>query len=136
MEKNENRKMTDAELSAVAGGMEPAPSAIPVSGAEIFARAKKELGKPYQWGAIGPDAYDASGLVCYCITGTHMRIGTEGTFMGWPRVSDPQPGDICVSGSHCGIYAGPGMMIHAPTFGAVVSYGGIQGDMIIVRCPG
>lgn len=140
MDKNENRKLTAAELEGITGGMEPAPapvpSVLPASAAEIFKRAQQEIGKPYQWGAVGPEAYDASGLVSYCITGVHARVGTEGTFMGWPRVSDPQPGDICVSSSHCGIYAGVGRMIHAPTFGAVVCHSGIPGGMIIVRYPG
>lgn len=53
--------------------------------------------------------------------------------MGWTRVSDPQPGDMCTSAIHCGIYVGPGQMIHAPTFGQTVTYGPIQSDMIIVR---
>ena len=124
---------SDAELERVTGGVSPDPA--PRSFAAIAARAQQELGKPYAWGAVGPSEYDASGLVSYCLTGMHMRIGTEQTFMGWPRVSDPQPGDVCVSSSHCGIYMGPGSMIHAPCMGASVSYGGIQSGMIIVRMP-
>lgn len=132
-----NEKLYDAELDKIAGGVLPTPAPTPDPGpapsGAIIARAQQELGKPYAWGAVGPEAYDSSGFVSYCVSGVHARIGTCQTFMGWPRVSNPAPGDICVSSTHCGIYAGPGTMIHAPTFGAVVSYGGIQGDMIIVR---
>lgn len=129
MEENKNNNLLkEAELENAAGGAGAGTAAN-----AVVERAIQELGKPYQWGAVGPEAYDASGLVSYCLTGIHARIGTTSTFMSWPRVSDPQPGDICVSSSHCGIYVGPGQMIHAPTFGAVVSYGGIQGGMIIVR---
>ena len=128
----ENRtELTNAELESVSGG--DGPNIPHASNREILARAEAELGKPYQWGAVGPDAYDCSGLVSYCLTGIHARLGTTTTFMSWPRVSDPQPGDICTSASHCGIYVGPGTMIHAPTFGQSVCYGAIQGDMIIVR---
>lgn len=122
--------LSDRALEQVVGGSG-------VSGGEsaCYARAKAEIGKPYVWGGVGPQGYDCSGLVSYCLTGIHERIGTVSTFMGWPRVSDPQPGDVCVSSSHCGIYAGPGQMIHAPTFGQMVCVGSIQSGMIIVRKP-
>ena len=123
-----NRPLNEEETENAVGG-----SGSGDSGSSVVARAEKELGKPYAWGAVGPDAYDASGLVSYCLTGVHARIGTTTTFMGWTRVTNPQPGDICVSSSHCGIYVSTGTMIHAPTFGQAVSYGAIQGDMIIVR---
>lgn len=130
MEENrETRELKEKELMEVSGGAGIGTSA----GSEVVERAVKELGKPYQWGAVGPEGYDCSGLVSYCLTGVHCRIGTTTTFMGWNRVSNPQPGDICTSATHCGIYVGPGSMIHAPTFGAVVSYAPIQSDMIIVR---
>ena len=68
-----------------------------VSGNTVVDRAYGELGKPYAWGAVGPNSYDCSGLVSYCLTGSHSRLGTTGTFMGWTHVSNPQPGDICVN---------------------------------------
>lgn len=125
----EIRELKDRELMKVSGGAGGMASA----GSAALARAIQELGKPYQWGAVGPEAYDCSGLVSYCLSGVHVRLGSTDTFMGWNRVSDPQPGDICTSATHCGIYVGPGQMIHAPTFGQTVTYGPIQSDMIIVR---
>lgn len=135
-------ELTENELAQIFGGFGPTPTPSPspdpgpTPSGSIVGRAQHELGKPYAWGTAGPATYDCSGLVSYCLTGVHTRIGTCETFMKWPRVSDPQPGDICVSAYHCGIYTGPNSMIHAPTFGAVVSYGTIQSDMIIVRYPG
>ena len=135
MEQNK-KTLTQEELESVSGGVgEPTPELPPVDGNAVVSRAYAEIGKPYAWGAVGPEGYDCSGLVSYCLTGVHCRIGTTSTFMSWPRVSNPQPGDICTSSSHCGIYIGPGQMIHAPTFGQVVSAAPIQGDMIIVRRP-
>lgn len=104
-----------------------------MSGNVVVSRAYGEIGKPYVWAAVGPDSYDCSGLVSYCLTGRHARIGTTGTFMGWPRVSNPQPGDICVNSHHCGVYIGDGMMIHAPRPGKNVQEGSVHSGMIYVR---
>lgn len=104
-----------------------------VSGNSVVNRAYSQLGKPYQWGAVGPNSFDCSGLVSYCLTGSYSRLGTTGTFMGWTRVSSPQPGDICVNSHHCGIYIGGGQMIHAPRKGDVVKVSSVHSGMIYVR---
>ncbi len=104
-----------------------------VSGNSVVNRAYSQLGKPYQWGAVGPNSFDCSGLVSYCLTGSYNRLGTTGTFMGWTRVSNPQPGDICVNSHHCGIYIGGGQMIHAPQTGDVVKVSSVHSGMIYVR---
>lgn len=102
-------------------------------GSDAVSRAYSCLGLPYVWGAVGPGSYDCSGLVSYCLTGNHTRLGTTYTFMGWTRVSNPQPGDVCTSSYHCGIYIGDGQMIHAADYGIGVIIGPVQSDMIIVR---
>ncbi len=104
-----------------------------VSGNSVVNRAYSQLDKPYQWGAVGPNSFDCSGLVSYCLTGSYSRLGTTGTFMGWTRVSSPQPGDICVNSHHCGIYIGGGQMIHAPRTGDVVKVSSVHSGMIYVR---
>lgn len=104
-----------------------------VSGNSVVNRAYSQLGKPYQYGAVGPNSFDCSGLVSYCLTGSYSRLGTTGTFMGWTRVSNPQPGDICVNSHHCGIYIGGGQMIHAPQTGDVVKVSSVHSGMIYVR---
>ena len=104
-----------------------------VSGNSVVNRAYSQLGKPYKWSAVGPNSFDCSGLVSYCLTGSYSRLGTTGTFMGWTHVSNPQPGDICVNSHHCGIYIGGGQMIHAPQTGDVVKVSSVHSDMIYVR---
>lgn len=104
-----------------------------VSGNSVVNRAYSQLGKPYKWSAVGPNSFDCSGLVSYCLTGSYSRLGTTGTFMGWTRVSNPQPGDICVNSHHCGIYIGGGQMIHAPQTGDVVKVSSVHSGMIYVR---
>lgn len=124
---NQTREIFNAK-TAVSGS-----DTFYVSGSIVVERAYSQLGKPYVWGAVGPNSYDCSGLVSYCLSGQNTRLGTTYTFMGWARVLDPQPGDICVNNGHCGIYIGNGQMIHAPQSGDVVKIGPVQSSMIYVR---
>lgn len=124
------RYLAELNASTSSGGTAPA------NANETVKRAYAELGKPYKWATVGPSTYDCSGLVSYCLTGSHTRLGSTGTFMGWPRVSDPQPGDICVNSHHCGIYIGNGQMIHSPQTEDVVKISNVHKDMIYVRWPG
>lgn len=104
-----------------------------VTGNAIVDRAYSKIGLWYEWGACGPNTFDCSGLVSYALTGSYTRLGTTYTFMGWTRVSNPQPGDVCTSWTHCGIYIGNGQMIHAPHTGAQITIGPVPSNMIYVR---
>lgn len=112
----------------------PEPSYDVVTGNAIVDRAYGWVGRAeYVWGACSPGAFDCSGFVSYCLTGSYSRLGTTYTFLGWPRVSDPQPGDVAVNEGHCGIYIGGGQMIHAATYGVGVIVGPVQSGMVFVR---
>lgn len=83
--------------------------------------ALAQVGKPYVWGAVGPNAFDCSGLI-YWIYKTNLgknipRIagdqGAAATYVGWENA---QPGDIIWLGNqHVGMYVGDGKMVHAST---------------------
>ena len=105
----------------------------PADANDIVARAYEALGSPYAWGGVGNGGYDCSGLVSYCISGEHARVGTTSTFMGYEQTSDPQPGDIVTNSGHCGIYIGDGQMIHASDYGTGVIIGPVQSGMIAVK---
>lgn len=109
------------------------PSYSPSTGNAVVDRARSKIGCWYEWGAVGPNTFDCSGLVSYALTGSYVRLGTTYTFMGWTRVSNPQPGDICTSSTHCGIYIGNGQMVHAPQTGDVVKVSSVHSGMIYVR---
>ncbi|MBR3690689.1 MAG: C40 family peptidase [Eggerthellaceae bacterium] len=105
-----------------------------VSGNAVVDRAYSQIGKPYKWAACGPDSFDCSGLVSYCLSGRFgYRLGSTTTFMGWTRVTEPRPGDVCTTSSHCGIYIGGGQMIHAPQTGYTVCVASVRSNMIYVR---
>ncbi len=121
----------------------PAPAPTPsapsqsVDGGSVVSRAYSKLGCAYSLGGIGPNSFDCSGFVSYCLTGRYCRLGTTGTFMGWTRVSDPQPGDVVVNSYHTGIYIGGGQMIHASDYntGVIISSvaAGMNNNYIFVR---
>lgn len=107
-----------------------------VTGNTVVDRAYAQIGKPYGWGDCGPNSFDCSGLVSYCLSGSYgVRLGTTGTFMGWTHISPSQakPGDIVVNSHHCGVYIGGGQMIHAPHSGATVCVSPVHSDMVYVR---
>ena len=114
------------------GGTTSGSSSSYVPG-DAVSRAQSALGKPYVWGAVGPDAFDCSGLVGFCLTGKYKRTYTSSSFAGLPEVSDPRPGDVCYRPGHVGLYVGNGQMIHAPHTGSVVKYASVPSNMIIVR---
>ena len=135
-----NRNNTTSSSSSASVATKPSNSSSSTitsgtnaNGGSIVSRAYSQLGKPYVWGACGPNSFDCSGFVSYCLTGSYSRLGTTLTFMGWTRVSNPQPGDVVTTATHCGIYIGNGQMIHAPHTGDVVKVGPVQSGMIYVR---
>lgn len=115
----------------------PQPPSPSIEGGTVVSRAYSKLGCAYSWGGIGPNSFDCSGFVSYCLTGRYCRLGTTGTFMGWTRVSDPQPGDVVVNSYHTGIYIGNGQMIHASDYntGVIISSvaAGMNNNYIFVR---
>ena len=130
---------TPAPTPTPAPAPTPAPTPVPdnTNGSAIVSRAYSKLGCAYSWGGIGPNSFDCSGFVSYCLTGRYCRLGTTGTFMGWTRVSDPQPGDVVVNSYHTGIYIGNGQMIHASDYntGVIISSvaAGMNNNYIFVR---
>lgn len=88
--------------------------------------AKSQIGKPYAWGATGPNAYDCSGLVQYAYSQAGKNIGrTTYQQAGAGQhvsVSQAQAGDILMWGDyHDAIYVGNNQYVHAPQPGQNVT---------------
>ena len=113
---------TDADGDGDAPARPPAPGA-----AAAVAEAKEQLGKPYEWGADGPDSFDCSGLTQWAWKAggrslPHSSAAQYGATVRVP-VSEVQPGDLLFYGSpihHVGIYAGDGQMVEASETGTPV----------------
>ncbi|MFF3884819.1 NlpC/P60 family protein [Streptomyces sp. NPDC001914] len=102
-------------------------SSASTKAAKALAFARAQIGKPYVWGATGPDSYDCSGLTqaAWKAAGVSLPRVTYDQVNAGTTVSlaDAQPGDLVFfydDISHVGVYIGDGMMIHAPKPGAYV----------------
>jgi peptidoglycan DL-endopeptidase CwlO len=127
--------------------LDSAPSCLTGAGqtpnavaATVINFAEQQLGKPYQWGGIGPDAFDCSGLVmmAYRAAGIDIPRTSQAQWTWGPRISASQakPGDLVffagsdgtvVSPGHVGVVIGGGKMIEAYATGfpiRVAPYGG------------
>jgi cell wall-associated NlpC family hydrolase len=126
----------------------PAGTPAPIVSVITFALA--QLGKPYVYGAEGPNGWDCSGLV----QGAYLHIGVKlprTTFdqvnVGSPvyNTSQLRPGDLLfIPGSdgtpeapgHVGIYLGDNLLIQAPQTGTVVKISPLpqwRGSIVAMR---
>ena len=92
-------------------------------GGKAVAFAYAQLGKPYEWGATGPNAVDCSGLVqaAWAAAGVSIPRTTYAQWSALPHISSSsiQPGDLLYfdGEGHTAIYVGGGYMIDAPQTG-------------------
>ncbi|MDE7327695.1 MAG: peptidoglycan-binding protein [Lachnospiraceae bacterium] len=92
--------------------------------------AKSKLGKPYVYGAKGPNAFDCSGYVYWCLN----QVGIKQSYVtsyGWRTIgkyqkitsfSNIKAGDIVVVRGHVGIAAGNGMVYDASSSSGKIVY--------------
>ncbi|BBZ46641.1 NLP/P60 family protein [Mycobacterium parmense] len=108
--------------------------------AAIVVRAAiSRLGRPYVWGATGPDQFDCSGLVqwCYARAGIHLdRTTYEQINDGIPVPrSQVRPGDLVFPhAGHVQLAIGNNLVIEAPYSGASVRVSRL-GNSIAIRRP-
>ncbi|MFH8467597.1 NlpC/P60 family protein [Streptomyces sp. NPDC017991] len=90
--------------------------------------AMAQIGKPYGWGAVGPSAYDCSGLtsVAWARAGHPIPRTSQAQWAGLTRVSlaSARPGDLIIyfsDATHVGMYIGGGKIVHAPRPGRTIT---------------
>ncbi len=102
------------------------------NGSKLVAQAEKYLGVKYVYGGSSPSGFDCSGLVQYCCRQLGVSVNrtasaqySNGVYVARENL---QPGDLVFFSrgggriTHVVIYAGDGMVIHAPHTGDVVKY--------------
>jgi cell wall-associated NlpC family hydrolase len=122
-----------AVLSPTSGGARPAAaaqSATSAPGHQVVAEAARHQGKPYRWGASGPNAFDCSGFTLFVFSrfGRSLPHSSRAQYAVARAVpqGDRRVGDLIFSYGrsgrihHVGIYAGGDTIWHAPRRGDVV----------------
>jgi cell wall-associated NlpC family hydrolase len=121
------------------GGDSGSSAGPPAAGADAaIAEARRQIGKPYEYGGSGPDSFDCSGLTSWAwrAGGKSLSHSSRAQWSETSRVSmsDIQPGDLVFYGSpihHVGLYIGGGQMIEAPETGKNVRYASIyRSDLV------
>ena len=107
--------------SSSGGGGVPSTGTASGSASALISVASSKLGCPYVWGAKGPNAFDCSGFVYWCLN----QVGVRQSYLtssGWRNVgkyqkitsfSNLRAGDIIVVSGHVGIVANGGTVIDA-----------------------
>ncbi len=107
-----------------------------LAGGALVSEARKHLGKPYVWASVGPNSFDCSGLVIYCLRKTldpsaprftTHSFASYARKRGWTKVSEAniRSGDVVLKSGHMGIAISNAEMIHAPRTGKPVQIGKI-----------
>ncbi len=120
---NSSGNTSNSNTSSNSGSMSASVSSL-------ISVAKSKLGKPYVYGAKGPNSFDCSGFVYWCLN----QIGVKQSYLtssGWRNVgkykrissfSNIKAGDIVVVRGHVGIAAGNGMVIDASSSSGKIVY--------------
>ncbi|MGK5529204.1 NlpC/P60 family protein [Streptomyces sp. URMC 129] len=128
----EEREAAEREAGEQAGGgsggnLGDIGGEVSGSAEAAIAFAEAQLGKPYVWGATGPNSFDCSGLTqaAWRAAGVDIpRVTWDQVNIGTQVSRDAlRPGDLVFfysDISHVGLYIGDGLMIHAPKPGDVV----------------
>ncbi|WP_338118539.1 C40 family peptidase [Streptomyces prasinus] len=147
LEQEEKERLAELERKAAeeaqaawleSGVLEGSAAGTSAQGRKAVAYATAQIGKPYVWGAEGPEAYDCSGLTSQAWTSAGQAIPrtSQEQWRRLPRVAveDMRPGDLIIywnDASHVGMYIGDGSMVHAPRPGRTVTTAG-AGSMPIL----
>ena len=116
-------------------------------GGLLGAVEKYGKGKPYVWGAEGPDAFDCSGLVKYALEkafGKSFPHYSGDQYAMSRGVKDPQIGDLVFFGpggrNHVGVYAGNGKVWSAMSPSSGIGMANVsdfhEGEVSYRRIPG
>ncbi|MEV6351374.1 C40 family peptidase [Streptomyces hydrogenans] len=108
------------------------------AGAEALRFAVGQLGKPYEWGAEGPETYDCSGLTqrAWAAAGRDIPRTSQEQWAELPRVplEELRPGDLVVyfpGATHVALYLGEGLVVQAPRPGGRVKVSPVAANPLL-----
>ncbi|MER7138385.1 NlpC/P60 family protein [Streptomyces sp. NPDC000341] len=123
----EEKNIGEAQDALTASGALSSVRRPSEEGGKAVAYAVEQLGKPYVWGAEGPETYDCSGLTsqAWSAAGRDIPRTSQEQWRRLPKVplGSLRPGDLVVyfpKATHVALYIGDGLVIQAPRPGATV----------------
>lgn len=128
IKEEETRANRTNERAALSDPSEAKPATGRATSA--YAAAQSKIGKPYVYGASGPNSFDCSGLTSWSFAQANVSIPRTSQAQAniGQRInsqSDLRQGDLVFFYNdlhHVGFYAGNGQVLHAPRTGANVRY--------------
>ncbi|WP_405615695.1 C40 family peptidase [Streptomyces sp. NBC_00076] len=140
LEKKEKERLAELEKKAAlkaqtawlgSGILDEIKGDASAQGRKAVEFATAQMGKPYEWGAEGPNTYDCSGLTSQAWASAGSTIPRTSQ-QQWQQlkhvaVEDMRPGDLIIyfgDASHVAMYVGDGAIVHAPRPGRTVTVAG------------
>ncbi|MER7108557.1 C40 family peptidase [Streptomyces sp. NPDC000229] len=134
----EESETQDAQRELLATGELEGARAPSELGDEALSYAAEQIGKPYVWGAEGPESFDCSGLTsqAWAKAGRPIPRTSQEQWRTLPKVPlrSLRPGDLVVyfpKATHVAIYLGDGLVIQAPRPGARVKVSPIAANPLL-----
>ncbi|MFC8196750.1 NlpC/P60 family protein [Streptomyces sp. NPDC057298] len=134
----EKADVAEAQDELVASGALSSTRRPTRQGDEALRYAVEQIGKPYEWGAEGPDSYDCSGLTsqAWDSAGHTIPRTSQEQWARLPRVelAELRPGDLVVyfpEATHVAMYLGDGMVVQAPRPGARIKVSPIAANPVL-----
>ncbi|MFD9461430.1 NlpC/P60 family protein [Streptomyces sp. NPDC060027] len=107
-------------------------------GEEALRYAVEQIGKPYEWGAEGPAAYDCSGLTSQAWerAGRPIPRTSQEQWARLPKIplNELRPGDLVIyfpEATHVALYLGDGMVVQAPRPGSKIKVSPIAANPLL-----
>ncbi|MFJ8665121.1 NlpC/P60 family protein [Streptomyces sp. NPDC093600] len=134
----ERTQTAGAQRDLLGSGALDGPRTPSRAGGEALRYAVRQIGKPYVWGAEGPESYDCSGLTsqAWQSAGRAIPRTSQEQWRTLPKVpmSELRPGDLVVyfpEATHVAIYLGKGLVVHAPRPGGRVKVSPIAANPLL-----
>ncbi|MFF7116047.1 NlpC/P60 family protein [Streptomyces albogriseolus] len=134
----ERGRVDEAQRALVASGALSGANAPSAAGERAVRYAVEQLGKPYEWGAEGPETYDCSGLTsqAWRAAGAEVPRTSQEQWARLERIDlvDLRPGDLVVyfhDATHVALYLGDGMVVQAPRPGARIKVSPVAANPVL-----
>ncbi|GAA3499285.1 NlpC/P60 family protein [Streptomyces prasinosporus] len=134
----ERGRVDEAQRALVASGALSGAGAPSAAGERAVRYAVEQLGKPYEWGAEGPETYDCSGLTsqAWRAAGAEVPRTSQEQWARLERIDlvDLRPGDLVVyfhDATHVALYLGDGMVVQAPRPGARIKVSPVAANPVL-----